>query len=296
MKIDNSLPKDLYLLNPKYFLIKFIIWIGLIFFGFFLLKSNYILLNILGVVMLGVVFAHGIELQHECLHNNAFNSEIANAIIGVILGIPMLSSYYDYKEKHIYHHKYVGTTANKEFFQYKHSNLVGLLNFLKSTFYMGRYIQVLKNIILAYTTNKLDIKIRLEYILYSVILFFTAWWIYKNPSILIYIASILIIAEGIHFLIELPEHYGLNTQTEDKWYKNTRTIYTNRFIEWLTNYNNLHTAHHHPASVPVCNIKRFHNMIKKDIDPNVVSYSYLSFYKDVIQGKIKFDKETSCML
>jgi fatty acid desaturase len=109
-----------------------------------------------------------------------------------------------------------------------------------------------------------------------------AWWI---PA--------LLIAEGVHFMIEMPEHFGLNTMTEPNVLVNTRTIRTSRLVHWFVNGNDLHTAHHYHHGIPMCNVKKLHELIKDRID--VVEPSYFSLYKDILAGRINQDISVACM-
>ena len=72
---------------------------------------------------------------------------------------------------------------------------------------------------------------------------------------------LLLIAEPMHFLIELPEHFGLNTQTDPDVLVNTRTVAAGPFLQWFTNGNNLHTAHHYHQGVPMTNMRELQKMI-----------------------------------
>src|ERR1043166_623819 len=60
-------------------------------------------------MLLGLVYAHGVELVHECLHHNMFRHPLLNRLFGSLAGMPMLVSYSHCKYQHLHHHKYVGT-------------------------------------------------------------------------------------------------------------------------------------------------------------------------------------------
>jgi fatty acid desaturase len=108
-----------------------------------------------------------------------------------------------------------------------------------------------------------------------------AWWI---PA--------LVVAEGVHFLIEMPEHFGLNTVTQPDVLANTRTIRASRLVRWFVNGNDLHTAHHYHHGVPMCNVENLHKLIADRI---VVERSYWSLYKDILAGRIKQKMDEACM-
>jgi fatty acid desaturase len=112
--------------------------------------------------------------------------------------------------------------------------------------------------------------------------FILAWWI---PA--------LLVSEGVHFMIEMPEHFGLNTQSDANVLTNCRTIHTSKFVQWFVNGNDVHTAHHYHHGVPMCNIRALNEMIGPRIA--VVESSYRSFYWAVIRGRIKHNMSISCM-
>jgi fatty acid desaturase len=104
----------------------------------------------------------------------------------------------------------------------------------------------------------------------------------------------LLVAEPTHFMIELPEHYGLNTQTDANVLSNTRSIRGGRLGHWFTNGNDLHTAHHFHQGVPMVNVPKLHEVIKDKIETFDPSFSH--FYKGVVTGEIRFQgDDKTCM-
>ncbi|WP_323840056.1 fatty acid desaturase [Photorhabdus africana] len=252
----------------------------------------------------GLIYAHLIELQHECLHFHAFKSAKLNRLFGVLVGLFMFSSHSHYRYDHLRHHAYLGTERNLEHFDYRFNNLDSLKGFFIAFFDLNRYRRVFT--ILGSALNGKPIsgvskehtqrQIKREYLLYALVfllsiaasvyfdtwLFALAWWL---PT--------LIIAEGAHFMIEMPEHYGLNTQTMPDVMANTRTIRTNPIVAWYVNGNHIHTAHHFHQGVPMCNVKKLNELIKPQLE--VVETSYFSFYRDVIRGRITHQEDATCM-
>ena len=94
-------------------------------------------------------------------------------------------------------------------------------------------------------------------------------------------------------MIEMPEHFGLNTQNNPDVFTNTRSIETNRLIHWFVNGNDMHTAHHYHHAVPMCNIKKLHDLIESDIA--VYEKSYFHLYRNILCGKIVQHSFASCM-
>jgi fatty acid desaturase len=98
------------------------------------------------VIVNGLLYAHLVELQHECLHEHAFNSRALNRVVGFACGTPMLNSFWHYKYDHLRHHAYLGTTQNKEFFNYRFRGLATFRGFVRGCYHLGRYMDVARNI------------------------------------------------------------------------------------------------------------------------------------------------------
>jgi fatty acid desaturase len=76
--------------------------------------------------------------------------------------------------------------------------------------------------------------------------------------ILAWLISLFLVTEPVHFLIELPEHYGCKKISTEK-YENTRTIKNASSIaKWFTNWNNFHVEHHLNPWVLPENLANFH--------------------------------------
>lgn len=300
----NSLPKDLFKLKPQLFMKKLFICYGVVFISYALIMLNNAMTIPLAIVILGFMYAHMVELQHECLHEGVFKNRHMNRLFGFMLGIFMMSSYSHYKFDHMVHHAYLGTPNNREFFNYKFRDLNSIYGLFKGAFNFGRYIDVFKNIYYSFTFKEIPrisgkkwmkmIKneYRIIFLLFIITLVFTM--VTRNMFFVYawYLPAILI-SEATHFLIELPEHYGLNTVSNPDAISNTRTIRTNPFFEWFTNYNNLHTAHHYQHRIPICNIRELHQQIYRSV--KVKEESYWSFYKKIISGEITYNQYENIM-
>lgn len=310
--LRRSLSKEYFLKKPKIFLLKFIFAWLLIALGWYLVwyasSQSFSIFSIFefigGMILSGLIYAHLVELQHECLHFHAFNSPQLNRLFGVLAGLPMFSSLSHYRYDHLRHHAYLGTERNMEHFNYRFNNLNTIKGFAIAFFDLNRYRQVFRILGAALTANpipgvskeKTQVHIKQEYLFYATIfllsviaslyfqtsLFVLAWWL---PTV--------VVAEGAHFMIEMPEHFGLNTQTLPDIGENTRTIRTNFIGAWYVNGNHTHTAHHFHQGVPMCNVKKLNELIKPSL--KVLETSYFSFYSDVIRGRIFHVSQDSCM-
>ncbi len=304
-KLRNKLPATFFEIDQLVFVKKLAICAVIISLSYVLLRLhiNY-LVSTTCITVLGFMYAHMVELQHECLHESAFKNRNLNRWVGFVLGIFMMSSYSHYKYDHLRHHAYLGTEMNKEFFNYRFKGINSLPGFIYGAFHLGRYKDVVRNIFYSLTnrdipnveSKKWQTMIKNEYrFLVAALLLTLCYTLYSGDLFFVYAWYVpaLLISEAVHFLIELPEHYGLNTISNPNVLENTRTIYTNAFFEWFTNYNNLHTAHHYHHRIPLCNIRKLHDERKADF--SVIEQSYWNFYKKVITNKINYKVDENCM-
>lgn len=242
--------------------------------------------------MLGALYAHMIELQHEALHG-ATQWKLVNRFIGFFLGLPMLISYTDYQYHHMLHHKHIGTDKDTEYFNYSDKKTFSFYRFILSLFMFEHYISVFKKITKTILLNKVEIKqkhirrkIKQEYFLY-IIIFSTLILlsiVYKSLLILkLWVIPLFLFANPIHFLIELPEHVFCENNNTDI-FRNTRTIKSNWLISWFVNGNNYHIEHHYAPHYPISSLSDLHNKIKTNIIHFEKSYTnfYWSLFKRII--------------
>jgi fatty acid desaturase len=301
-----ALPRSLFVKHPGRFTAKFGFALAVVIAGWVMVALiPTVPVIVVAILILGPMYAHLVELQHECLHEHAYNKRWLNRLTGFICGAPMMSSFWHYKYEHLRHHAYLGTPQNQEFFNYRFHDLDSPMGFLRGCFHLGRYIDVFKGIGRSLTwrlnptvTKTIAAKkIRTEYIAFGVILAGAIAFTAATGDLLILFAWIiptLLLAEPAHFLIELPEHFGLNTQTDPNVLANTRTVQASRFATWFTNGNSLHTAHHFHQGVPMVQVGKLHRIIEDRI--GTIDPSYWTFYKKVITGKLRYrDFTETCM-
>jgi fatty acid desaturase len=292
--------------HPVVFVVKFAVAILLIAAGWaWVAIQPSVLSVVVTIITNGLLYAHLVELQHECLHEHAFRSRALNRLFGFVSGLPMFSSYSHYKYDHLRHHAFLGTPQNREFFNYQFHNLDSPVGFVLGAYNLGRYTNLLRDLgrSLVGRTNPNVTKtvaarrIRTEYQAFLVIFAVAIAASIATQSLYlvwVWLLPTVLVAEPTHFLIELPEHYGLNTQTDPNVLSNTRSIRASKFGHWFTNGNDLHTAHHFHQGVPMVNVPKLHEVIKTRIgtyDP-----SFVSFYSGVVKGKIRFQgDDKTCM-
>ncbi|MGH3377034.1 MAG: fatty acid desaturase family protein [Actinoallomurus sp.] len=294
-----SLPKDYFRKRPGRFSGKFLGTLALIVAALAAIVWGPGWLAIVTVVPLGLGYAHLVELQHECLHEHAFRRRGLNRLCGIICGMFMLSSFWHYKHDHLRHHAFLGTPRNREFFNYRFRDLHRWkgVGFLCAAVNLGRYGTVGADIVRSYVGRPIPgvpramdaAKIRGEYrLLGAAVVAATAYTVLTGDLVFVYawLLPAILVAEPAHFMIELPEHFGLNTQTDANVLTNTRTITGSRFAQWYTNYNNLHTAHHYHQGVPMAQITRLHALIADQVVE--IETSYWSFYRKVLTGEFRY--------
>lgn len=239
--------------------------------------------SFIAMVVLGLIYAHGVELQHQALHNTAFPSKRWNRIVGFFQGLPMLVSFSDYQHSHLRHHRLLGTSDDREFFNYGYDRLTSLKPLLRHLLMASHYRDVTKfiaNSLLGRLKPDMKVemarKIRFEY--QCMALFIGAGValsvIFRSTLFLEVWAIPLLFAIPAHALIELPEHWGREHETLDVR-ENTRTIRTGPIGYWYTNGNNYHIEHHWLPSVPNDKLVDLH----RRIEPNIEIDTYPAFFK-----------------
>lgn len=277
------------------FLTKVSVYFGLIACGLYVVLFEPIN-AVVGMLILGLAFAHGVELQHQALHGSGFSNPMITRVIGFILGLPLLVSYSSYQYLHFVHHDKVGTKDDTEFFEFntlsKESSIfVKLSSFFLFPHYREFFRRTIKSLRSHNIIDKCDIatckKVRSEYLLMALII--GTWSLasiyYQNFLILyVWLIPLLVVAAPIHSLIELPEHFGCNNKSENIL-ENTRTIKSNFFLTWFTNGNNYHVEHH---MYPLVRPEKARAMSK--ILTGKIRY-YNNTYCDFFFGKVDNDVE-----
>ncbi|MGW2486096.1 fatty acid desaturase family protein [Streptomyces sp. NPDC001606] len=258
----------------------------------------------LGTVVVGLMFAHMLELQHETLHSIAFRGRRLNVVAGVILGLPTLVSFAAYQVSHLRHHRDLGTPENQEFFDYgdqygsEENSLVrttGLWLYRLSM--IAHYKQFLLTSGRVLTGRDIgeespltQRRIRRDHLIIlgtlaasvAVCALTHSWavvWAWLLPMALVGLPA--------HALIELPEHFRCDTDTPDV-FQNTRTITSNRFMAWLTNTNNFHVEHHLLPTLPFHKLSEMH----RDVIPQARYHhrSYRDFFRWLVRGEGKAER------
>lgn len=241
-------------------------------------------------VFLGLMYAHAVELQHQCLHNTAFRGRPWNRRIGIMLGMPLLVSFSDYQNSHMRHHKLLGTPEDREFFNYGYESLTTVKALIPHVFMWRHYCDVavfiskalVGKITRSETPLNIAARIRNEYMLMGVFLLsMLAVTVGFHTTIFAKLWLIpVLIAIPTHAFIELPEHIGCDQNTVDVL-RNTRTIKASRFAVWFTDGNNYHVEHHWHPGVPNHKFPELHRIVVDRVKH--LETSYWSFYSNYLR-------------
>lgn len=247
--------------------------------------------------LLGMMFAHGVELQHELTHRVIFSSERLNRWVGVMLGLPMLVAFSLYKALHGFHHWALGTPEDKESFNYSYESLTSLMGFILHLSMLGHYSSALKNMRAAVLGElredvppKIAYRIRNEFrLMAGLIILMLVLSVSLQTSIFldVWLVPLIFAAGPVHALIELPEHLGCDSHTTDP-FKNTRTIRAGKFLTWYVNGNNYHVEHHVNAAMPIDKLPEQHSQLASRIEHLEPSYwtFYRKFFQDLFRRSV----------
>ena len=248
--------------------------------------------RILPALLLGVAFAHAVELQHQCLHNTAYRSKFWNRFVGIFLGLPSLVSFSDYQNSHRKHHQLLGTAADREFFNYSYGKLTSFTSLIPHLWMVRHYQDVIEYIArssIGQLVRRQDAqpdmakRIRFEYQLMAVSLIAMAvMTVVFQTTIFLYLWLIpFLIAVPIHALIEMPEHIGCDTSLPNVLV-NTRTLKASKALVWFVNGNNYHVEHHWLPAVPNNNLPVLNKLVQPRIE--YLDSSYWDFYSQFFKN------------
>ncbi len=257
--------------------------------GYLALSPNW-LLALTGAVLLGALYTHMVELQHQCLHHSSFRTAKLHRLVGIPLGIPLLVSYSHYRVRHLQHHRYLGTPQDSEFFGFDTRKPItsGLL--LRGLLDYPRIGTVLRDVLRSWSggwsygigqiAERRRREIIAEYRLFGLIVagaVAAAALGFGGPVLRLWVLP-LVFAVPMHFLVELPEHLLCESSTTDVL-RNTRSIRGSWLTTWFTNGNNLHVEHHAAMVVPINRLRERHPEVRELAV--YVERNYAGFFRKV---------------
>ncbi len=258
--------------------------------GVWLASSGTPLLVVAGVLLLGAMYTHLVELQHQCLHHSALVKAAHHRRVGFLLGVPMLVSFSHYRVRHLLHHRYLGTDQDTEFFGFDTRKPLTWSVLLRGLFDYKRLVDVVADMARSWRGGaEYDVSERgnrhvvAEYRVLSVVVAAVATacaFGYWEQVVLLWAAPLLLVSTPLHFLVELPEHIYCDDDTRDVL-RNTRTITGSWLSRWYTNGNNLHVEHHAAMAVPINRLPERHAAALAAAKHT--NRSYWEFYRGVIR-------------
>ncbi|MFI7104523.1 fatty acid desaturase family protein [Streptomyces sp. NPDC050161] len=257
--------------------------------GYLALRPNW-LLALVGALLLGALYTHMVELQHQCLHHSAFRSSKIHRLVGIPLGVPLLVSYSHYRVRHLQHHRYLGTPQDSEFFGFDTRKPITSGMLLRGLLDYSRIVIVLRDVLRSWSGSwSYDIgqiaerrrrEIIAEYRLIGLIVVaavVAAALGFGGPVLRLWVLP-LAFAVPMHFLVEIPEHLLCESDTTDVL-RNTRSIRGSWLTTWFTNGNNLHVEHHAAMVVPINRLRERHPEVEEHAV--YVERNYAGFFRKV---------------
>lgn len=214
---------------------------------------------------LAVLFAHGLELQHEALHGIFLSGETANRLAGSLLGAPMLASFTDTRIRHLHHHRHVGTPADVfdrscRDFANRRALLVHVFDparlpaFLRATFVLARGGRP------GPFGARSCARARTEHLALAasaIGLIVAGGLLAPRLLVLGWLVPAFLIAPPVHFLMTAPEHLGRDPASRDLT-QNTRSYRAPALWSYLVNYDNYHLEHHRYPALPFHRLPALH--------------------------------------
>lgn len=259
--MERRLPREVYRVRQAAFVGKLALMTALTAAGMWLILGGGVVLAIIGTIVVGTMFAHALELDHQCLHGLGVRDRRLARAIGFVLGLPMLVCYSGYRTLHLQHHRDLGTPANREFFDYGALQGKSLSALFVRSLSLRRYPVVAVALWKALRGQPMiaglnEAKTRpmiAEYRGYAVVVAAVLAYTAVTRDLVfvkVWVLPALLVGECVHFWIELPEHLGCRMNRRNPT-ENTRSIRGSWFSFWLTNGNNFHVEHHLYPRLPI---------------------------------------------
>ncbi|GAA3729031.1 hypothetical protein GCM10022225_08040 [Plantactinospora mayteni] len=278
--------------DQRVFVVKLVVALAITFTGIALVLVGNAVTIVVGIIVLGAVYTHMVELQHQCLHHSAFLRPAPHRVVGLLLGLPMLVSYSHYRVRHLQHHRHLGTDRDTEFFGFDSRGPLTMATLVHGLFDYRRLVIVMVASWRSWRGNwryedgQISERLRrdctVEYRLIGGAIVGAVLAPVGGLGELVlqlWVAPLLLVAVPLHFAVELPEHVMCD-DTRDVL-RNTRSITGSRLSTWFTNGNNLHIEHHAAMTVPLHRLPERHPRVRQIA--KYVERSYWSFYREVIR-------------
>ena len=220
--------------------------------------------RVLGVVLIGVVYARNLEFVHECLHATALKRPRANGIVGTLLALPMLVSFARWRREHMAHHRDVRI----EGFRYEYERLKNVREYAMHAL-MVRHFADAAACVLRGDRRYYPVIVALGAVAGTAVV------LHSGLPLLLWFAP-LPVAAVVHTHIELPEHFGLPEIAGADPLRNSRITPAGPIVTWFVNGNNYHAIHHRYPRLPARLLPAAYRALPAD---SIEVTSYAAFFR-----------------
>jgi fatty acid desaturase len=231
------------------------------------LSAPSVWLRLAGVLILGAAYARNLELMHECMHFTALRSFRANRFLGVLLGLPMLTSFEEWRRSHLRHHADVRNEFQFSFD--KVDNWGQLLRcWLMLDHYRNAYVKMVRSLWGGVDSpNPIRRAVNREHFLMAAlhVAALAVTITLRTPAFIWLWLLPLMVASVVNFHIQLPEHYECDTSSNQAL-RNSRSIRASRAAAWFVNNNHLHASHHWMAAMPIAHLPQLDRELRSQVD------------------------------
>jgi fatty acid desaturase len=227
-----------------------------------------------------------VAMIHECVHSHFVGSRRANRVLGMLAGAFILAPFEVYRSRHIGHHADTCGPNDTEGEPYKFAErwqivvafLSGGIAYILSLPMMG--LAVAFGWSPSWVSGRGALRrIRINMVVWiaTMALLVTLAAVDMRTLAFVWLIPVAAFLSGPLVFVLMPEHYDAPGPTVVT--SNTRTCVSNPVVRFIFLNTNLHTAHHHRASVPWTGLPDQHARLSARIDEEWVFSGYLAFYR-----------------
>jgi len=262
-------------------------------------------LRLLFQVVQGALFAHGVELVHQCLHRTGTGRRGVDYALGTLLSWPAGISFWHYLYWHLWHHANNGTEEDAESFGYTYEWLLSPVRWVRIAGFawhlsqLQHYLTAARRMALAVPgmlrarlraetpamPDTMARRIQRDYRMLTalVVLAAAASVAFRSTAAMhLWLVPLLVGYGPAHALIELPEHFLCARPTDDV-FENTRSIRAGWLGRWYTNNNGNHVGHHYDALVPLQKTPLLERMLAERRPFDHFEETYPRYYLGVLR-------------
>lgn len=241
--------------------------------------------KIVAWLVMGWLMVSNGAIAHEALHGHLTRSPLVARAVGVVAGTSFLLPYSTYKAFHITHHQHTASELDPEGIPARLPSraiyplvFTGGLAFVAELSWYG--LRTIAGRAPRWVRNPRQ---RREVVVDSVIVWIALAALVVGfvtiPGVIVTVWLVpWLVAVGVLFpMILSPEHYGADNPPISVL-GTTRTISSNRFVQWAYWNINFHTAHHLSPAVVHQNVPRVHEMLEREMGATWKHSGYLRYH------------------